>query len=184
MGVVFYQAGNRRRLLALADDQPLLWIATSATLASCSSSCATAAMRAVDSSSPRPRGRRRGDLCDTSIRFSVEEEEGGGEWWAQIRWTREGEAREAEAAAGQAPGRGRRRSGVRCLLRRVREDSRAPDSWLNMRDPTYPDRTVDVASSPYRTTSGLAGYMDPLPARERPSFRTVEMMQIIMTDTV
>jgi hypothetical protein len=160
----------------------------SATLAPRSSSCATAAMRAVDSSSPRPRGRRRGDLCDTSIRFSVEEEEGDGEWWAQIRWTREGEARdvgdEAEAAAGQAPGRGRRRSGVRCLLRRVREDSRAPDSWLNMGDPTYPDRTVDVASSPYRMTSGLAGYMEPLPARERPSFRTVEMMQIIMTETV
>jgi hypothetical protein len=68
--------------------------------------------------------------------------------------------------AGQAQGGGRR-SGMRSLLRRVREDSRTPDPWLNGRSPTYPDPTVDIASSPDRTASGLAGYVDPLPAREK-----------------
>jgi hypothetical protein len=81
---------------------------------------------------------------------------------------------EAEAATRQAPGGGRH-LGARSLLRWVREDSRVPDLWLNGRDPPYPDPTIDVASSSYRTASGLAGYVDPLPAREKTqSFCIVE----------
>jgi hypothetical protein len=157
----------------MADEQPPLWIATSTTLASHSSFCVTAAMRAVDSSSPRPRGRRRGDLWDTSIRFSVEEEErmesGGPRLGLHADTGRRGPwcgRRGGSRAAGQAPGGGRR-SGVRSLLRRVREDSRTPDPWLNGCSPTYPDPTVDIVSSPDRTVSGLAGYVDPLPTREK-----------------
>jgi hypothetical protein len=77
----------------MADEQPPLWIATSTTLAPRSSFCATAAMRAVDSSSPRPRGRRRGDMWERgyvgyldSILHGRRGEDG--EWWAQIRSAR------------------------------------------------------------------------------------------------